>query len=66
MVRIYADIPIWLNKRLEEYAEVMEKTRNEVLKDVLIFGLINYIELWDPEIYKSVSNNIMDNEKSII
>ena len=35
----------------------------KLIKDVLIFGLINPIELWNPEIYKSVSNNIMDNEK---
>jgi len=46
---------IRIPNNLYEYAKL--------IKDVFIFGLINYIELWDPEIYKSVSNNIMDNEK---
>ena len=44
MVRVYVDLPKWLVSSLDEYADVLDKSRNEVVKDVLVFGVKDYGE----------------------
>jgi len=65
MVRVYVSLPKWLVVTLDEYAEVLEKSRNDVVKDVLAFGVKDYGEYLDLKgklIGKSVSESEDESE----